>query len=87
MKEKAFDKLIKKRWSASINPPRTEGCPDLDNGGTEFEEYEYNNGEATIVPYIEDMVDANGQLLNHMPAYNPILNAEVSLEMGEEMTV
>jgi hypothetical protein len=32
-------------------------------------------------------VDANGRLLNQMPAYDQILNAEVSLQMGEEMSV
>jgi hypothetical protein len=34
---------------------------------------------------IEDSVDAKGRLLNQMPAYEQILNAEVSLQLGEEM--
>jgi hypothetical protein len=69
-KQKVFDGLITKRWGTSINPPSTEGSSDSDNGGTEFEEYEDEVEEARIVPNIEDTVDANGRLLNQMPAYD-----------------
>ncbi len=69
-KRKLFDDLIEKRWGTSINPPSTEGSSDSDNGGTEFEEYEDEVEEARIVPNIEDTVDANGRLLNQMPAYD-----------------
>jgi hypothetical protein len=86
-KRKVFDELIEKRWGTSINPPSTEGSSDSDNGGIEFEEYEDEEEEARIVPNIEDTVDANGLLLNQMPAYDRILNAEVSLQMREEMSV
>jgi hypothetical protein len=39
------------------------------------------------VPDIEDTVDANGKLLNQQPAYDRILHSEVSLQLGDEITV
>ena len=33
------------------------------------------------------MVNSKGRLLNQMPAYDQILNSEVSLQMGEEMSI
>ena len=88
IKRKVFDGLIERRWGTSINPPSTKGTEeDSDTGGDEFEEYEDDDEQARIVPDIEDMVDANGRLLNQMPAYDRILHSEVSLQMGEEMSV
>ena len=81
MNQKVFDKLIKRRWGTSINPPTTKGTEeDSDTGGHEFKEYKDSNEEARIVPNIEDTVNANGRLLNQMPAYNQILHSEVSLQ-------
>ena len=39
------------------------------------------------MPDIEDTVDANGKLLNQQPVYDKILQSEVSLQLGEGMTV
>jgi hypothetical protein len=86
-KRQLFDDLIEKSWGTSINPPSNEGTTDSDTGSNEFEEYEDDDEEARIVPEIEDMVDGKGRLLNQMPAYDRILNAEVSLQTGEEVSV
>jgi hypothetical protein len=39
------------------------------------------------VPDIEDTVDANGKLSNQQPVCDKILQSEVSLQLGEGMTV
>jgi hypothetical protein len=83
---KIFHKLIERRWGPSINLPSIEGTEDSDTGG-KFKEYEDDDGEARIVPDIEDMVDTNGRLINQMPAYDRILHSEVSLQTGEEMSI
>jgi hypothetical protein len=88
MKRKVFDELIEKRWGTSNSPPpSTEGSLDSDNSSTDFKESDDDDEEARIVPIIEDRVDANGQLLNQMPAYDRMLNAELSLQRGAEMSV
>jgi hypothetical protein len=79
-KRKIFDELIKRRWGTSINPPMK---PDEDI--EESEEYEYDDEVAWTVPEIEDTVDANGKLLNQNPAYDQIINAEVSLQLGDDI--
>jgi hypothetical protein len=87
MKHKVFDALIERRWGTSINPSITKDTEDPDNVDNEFEEYEDDDEQARIIPDIEDVVDANGRLLNQMPAYDRILNSEVSLQTGEEMSI
>ena len=87
LKRNVFDALIVRRWGTSINPPNNEGTEDSDTGGDEFEEYEDEDEEARVIPDIEDTVDAKGRLLNQMPAYDRILNSEVSLQVGEDMSV
>ena len=57
------------------------------NDDDDFEEYKDENEAACIVPNIEDTVDANGKLLNQQPAYDKILHSEVSLQLGEDMSV
>ena len=39
------------------------------------------------VPDIKDTADDNGQLLNQQPVYDKILRSEVSLQLGENITV
>ena len=80
-KQKVFVALIERRHGTSINPPIVTTERD------EFEEYEDDDEEARVVPDIEDTVDATGKLLNQMPAYDRILNSEVSLQLGEDMAV
>ncbi len=42
---------------------------------------------ASIVPNIEDTVEANSKLLNQQPHHDKILHSEVSLQLGEEMSI
>jgi hypothetical protein len=81
-KRKIFDALIERRWGSSINPKYTEPDPE---DTEEYDEYEDEDEEARVVPNIEDTVDTNGKLLNQHPAYDQIINAEVSLQMGDKM--
>ena len=82
-KRNIFDGLIERRWGTSINPPKL--LNDLDDN--EFEEYEDDDESRRVVPDIEDSVDANGKLLNQEPAYDKILRSEVSLQLGEHMSI
>jgi hypothetical protein len=82
-KRKVFDDLIERRWGSSINPPMATE-PEFDPRD-DFEEYEDDNELARVVPGIEDTVNAHGKLLNQHPAYDQIINAEVSLQLGDDM--
>ena len=84
-KRAVFDGLIERRWGTSINPPKQTDAEDLDDN--EFEEYEDEDEPKRSVPDIEDMVDATGKLLNQQLAYDKILRSEVSLQLGENLTV
>jgi hypothetical protein len=84
-KREIFDGLIKRRWGTSINPPKYADSEDTDDN--EFSEYEDDDEPKRTVPDIEDTVDANGKLLNQQPVYDKILQSEVSLHLGEGMTV
>ncbi len=77
--------MIKRRWGTSINRPKQKSAEDLN--GNEFKEYEDTDEPKRIIPDIEDTVDATGKLLNQQPACDKILHSEVSLQMGESMTV
>jgi hypothetical protein len=57
-------------------PPKPD--PD-DDEHNEYEEYEDDDEVARKVPDIEDSVDANGMLLNQLPAYDKIIHSEVAL--------
>jgi hypothetical protein len=79
-KRTIFDGLIERRWGTSINPPKPESEYD------EYEEYEDDDEVARKIPEIEDSVDANGLLLNQLPAYDKILHSEVALQLGDSMS-
>ena len=51
-----------------------------------FDEYEDDDEDKRVVPDVEDTVDATGKLLNQHPAYDRIINAEVALQLEEEVT-
>ncbi len=57
--------------------PINIGDEENDDPDKEYEEYEDDDETARVLDDIEDAVDANGKLLNTMPAYDQILNAEV----------
>ena len=80
-KRKVFTELIERRWGTSINPPKTDNDAKADD---EFEFYEDDDEQERAMPDIEDVVDANGHLLDQQPAYDAIINAEVRMQLGEE---
>ena len=51
-----------------------------------FDEYKADDEDKRVVPDVEDTVDATGKLLNQHPAYDWIINAEVALQLEEEVT-
>eukprot|EP00957_Ditylum_brightwellii_P095727 7293632-Ditylum_brightwellii.AAC.1 len=63
-----------------MTPPKCENL-DIDDF---YEEYEDDDEPARVTLDIKDSVDATGQLVNTMPAYDLLLNAEVSLQLGDE---
>jgi hypothetical protein len=80
-KRKIFDALIEGRWGTSMSAPPME-IKDDDT----FEEYQDDYEEPRIIPEVEDTVDSSGRLLNQQPMYDRIINAEVQLQNGDELT-
>ena len=54
--------------------------------GEGWDEYEDPDEPARTVPDIEDTVDARGYLMNQQHAYDKLINAEVQLQTGDDMT-
>ena len=50
-----------------------------------FEKYEDQEQQEHSTLEVEDIVDSTGKLINQQPAYDQIINAEVQLQLGEEM--
>ena len=57
-----------------------------DNDELVFDEYKDDDENKRVVPDVEDTVDATGKLLNQHPANDWIINAEVALQLEEEVT-
>ena len=79
-KRHAFDILIERRYGNSIAAPTTpaEGCETT-------EPYEDDGQQQFTIPDIEDLVDSTGRLINQCPAYDRIINAEVQMQLDEQM--
>ena len=79
-KHQAFDALIERRYGNSIVAPTTpaEGCETT-------EPYEDDGQQQCTSPDIEDSVDSTGRLINQCPAYDRIINAEVQMQLDEQM--
>ena len=77
-KREVFDELIKRRWGTPMTPPNTQQ-PKA------FEKYEDHEQQEQPTLEVEDIVDSTGKLINQQPAYDQIINAEVQLQLGEEM--
>ena len=75
---KEIGELIKRRWGTPMTPPNTQQ-PKV------FEKYEDHEQQEQPTPEVEDIVDSTGKLINKQPAYNQIINAEVQLQLGDEM--
>jgi hypothetical protein len=81
-KREIFGALIERRWGTSINPPNDTTSDNEED----WEEYEDPDEPARTVPEIEDTVDVRGHLLNQQPAYDKLINAEVQLQLGDDVT-
>jgi hypothetical protein len=79
-KRTIFDTLIERRWGTSMSAPPAE------TEETKFDEYSDDEEAARIIPDVEDTVDANGRLLEQQPMYDRIINAEVQLQLGEDIS-
>ena len=77
-KREVFDELIKRRWGTPMTPPNTQQ-PKA------FKKYEDHEQQEQPTHEVEDIVDSTGKLINQQPAYDQIINAEVHLQLGEEM--
>ena len=77
-KREVFDELIKKRWGSPMTPSNTQQQKV-------FEKYEDHEQQEQPTLEVEDIVDSTGKLINQQPAYDQIINAEVQLQLGEEM--
>ena len=77
-KREVFDELIQRRWGTPMTPPNTQQSKA-------FEKYEYHEQQEHPTLEVEDIVDSTGKLINQQPAYDQIINAEVQLQLGEEM--
>ena len=77
-KREVFDELIKRRWGTPMTPPNTQQ-PNA------FEKYEDHEQKEQPTLEVEDIVDSTGKLINQQSAYDQIINAEVQLQLGEEM--
>ena len=80
-KRTIFDTLIERRWGTSMSAPPAE------SEETKFDEYSDDVEAARIIPDVEDTVDANGRLLEQQPMYDRIINAEVQLQLGEDVSL
>ena len=77
-KRDVFDELIERRWGSPITPSNIQQQ-------NVFEKYEDNEQQDQPTLEVEDTVDSTGKLMNQQPAYDQIINAEVQLQLGEEM--
>jgi hypothetical protein len=80
-KRQVYDVLIEGRWGTSMSAPPKESEED-DN----FEEYYDDFEEPRVIPEVEDAVDSNGRLINQQPMYDRIINAEVQMQNGNELS-
>ena len=77
-KRKVFDELIQRRWGSPMTPSNTQQQ-------SIFQKYEDHEQQAQPTLEVEDIVDSTGKLINQQPVYGQIINAEVQLQLGEEM--
>ena len=81
-KQAIFDVLIERRWGSPMNTPNTDDA----NITTNTENNEVDNDETTTSKQhidIEDSVDSQGRLMNQLPAYDNLLNAEIMVQAEE----
>ena len=75
-----FDALIERRWGSPMSTPKTDDTEMT----TDAEENENNDDKMTKRHIdIEDSVDSQGELINQLPAYDRLLNAEIMVQAEE----
>ena len=77
-KREVLDELIQRRWGSPMTPSNTQQQ-------NVFKKYEDHEQQEQPTLAVEDIVDSTGNLINQQPAYDQIINAEVQLQLGEEM--
>ena len=77
-KREVLDELIKRRWGSPMTPSNAQQQKV-------FEKYEDHEQQEQPTLEVEDIVDSTGKLINQQPAYDQIINAEVQLQLDEEM--
>ena len=77
-KREVFDELIQRGWGSPMTPSNTQ----QQNVSKKYEDHEQQEQRTLEV---EDIVDSTRKLINQQPAYDQIINAEVQLQLGEEM--
>ena len=81
-KRNLFDKMIERRWGTLINPPKEYIVKTPDNEEV-WENYQDNDEIPRIMPSQEEIVDHKNNTLCQQPAYDKMINAEVTLQCGE----
>ena len=72
-KRDIFDALIERRWGSPMS------TPNKDDADITTDTDEVDDDETTSKQHIdiEDSVDSQGTLMNQLPAYDRLLNAEI----------
>ena len=77
-KREVLDDLIWRRGGSPMTPSNTQQQ-------NVFGKYEDHEQQEQPTLEVEDIVDSTGKLINQQPASDQIINAEVQLQLGEEM--
>ena len=80
-KRSIFDELIEKRWGTSESPV-VQAYEDND-----FVPYEDEDEEPRVLQDTEEPVDSVGRAISQQPSYDKIINAEVSLQLNDQMAL
>lgn len=83
-KRQVFDELIERRWGTSIYPPKPNQISKPD---TETDEEPDDEPTLDASTDVEDIVDSTGKILNQQPLHDKMINAEVMLQLGDQMTM
>ena len=84
-----FDALIERRMGTSINPPTPEDRDPTTEDPTnemDLEDDDEKNGLGES-PNHEDILDSTGRILEQLPAFDKIINAEVMIQNRDEMAM
>ena len=86
-KRKVFDELIERRYGNSTTSAKTKNSnvnePDAEDEADDEPTLD-STGE---MPDVEDVMDITGKLLDQQPLYDKLINAEVQLQLGDNITM